>query len=434
MSATRVVIAGTALLAGGACSCGGSSSAPPPGYALQARLGVYQDGSGRAGLAVLATLRDGAGAGPPAPWSASVSDADGTLAVAEYAGAGAGSYSAWWWPEVAVRDGVGYNLTLSDGEASLSTAMEGSTAGGLDLASPALSADASRIDWPPVAGAASYACRVYQAGALQLDAIAAEPGCDLSALPPGGYEASILATSADFAGIAASESQTPALPSRFDVSESRLGFVRPDGGAPALEMLTAGGAFDFGTSKRGLAVWVAIRQPDGTPTSQSWTVSIIGPGISAEAPATFEYFASLPRQMAWSYDIPATPGSYALTATSGSTGLSGTFTVGYPPSLPFVFDEVATAGTNGSAEVTWTPVEGARAYLVEAWERVDSVWVQVQSMWVAGPPAQFPSSTFTVGHTYDVYVAATDADMSGGATPTQVSVSEYPYIHASFTE
>ncbi len=426
--ATRAALACTAVFAGGAC---GRSSGPPPGYALQARLGVYQDGSGRAGLAMLATLRDGTGAGPPVPWSAAISESGSTLAIAEYANGGAGSYAAWWWPEVALRD-VGYTLTLSGGAESLSAAMDGSTAGGLALPEPVLSGDASRIDWPAVPGAASYECRVYEAGALALDVVVAAPGCDLSALPPGGYEASILAFSADLSQIAASSSRTPPLPARFDVAESGVAFVRPEVGGTTLELLAAGGAFDSGTSERGLAVWVSIRELGGGATSQPWTVSIVGPGISASAPATFEYLANLPRQMAWSDTLPATPGSYALAATSGSTGLSVAFTVGSPPWLPFVVDAAATPGTNGSATVAWTPVDGALAYLVEARRHADQVLVQ--SMWVAGPPAQFPPYTFTQGCTYDAYVAATDADMSGGAVPAQVSVSEYPYIHASFTE
>lgn len=39
-----------------ACACGDRSG--PPRYELQASGGTYQDGSGRTGLAVVATLRD----------------------------------------------------------------------------------------------------------------------------------------------------------------------------------------------------------------------------------------------------------------------------------------------------------------------------------------------------------------------------------------
>jgi hypothetical protein len=422
-----VVVAAAVAAAG----CGGRSR-PAPAYALQARIGTYDDGSGRIGLAVLATLRDGAGAGPAAPRAAWISDASGTLVTAEYAGAGGGSYAAWWWPDIAVQDGAPYVLRVDDGAGTLQASLTGSTGGGLAPATPTLAADASRIDWPPVAGAAGYACRVYAAGTLQLDVASAAPGCDLSALPPGGYEASILAFGADVARIAADPSQTPALPDRFDVSETRLALVRPGGAAPALQLLAAGGAFDFGQTQRGLALWVSLRQADGTATSQPWNVSIVGPGIPASLPVTFEYPASLPRQMRWSYDVPATPGTYSLTATSGTSAISTTFAVGAPPPIGFVVDPQATPGRSGDAQVTWSAVAGARAYLVEVWDH--AAGILAQSMWVPAPPASFPSSTFTSGRTYDVYVAATDADMSGATTPTQVSVSEYPYPFASFVE
>ncbi len=422
-------LAWVCVVAGAGC---GGHPAPASPYALQARIGTYDDGSGRIGLAVLATLRDGAGAGPSSPWPAWLADSGGTVASATYDGAGAGSYAAWWWPEVALQGGAGYVLTVDGGDHSFQAPLTGSAASGLALPAPTLAADASRIDWPAVSGAAGYACRVYAASALQLETTSPAPGCDLSALPPGGYEASILAFSANFSEIAADASQTPALPPRFDVSEARLAFVRSGGVGPALQLLAAGGAFDYGASQRGLAVWVSLRQADGSATDQPWNVSIVGPGISAAAPVTFEYHAYLPRQMQWSYDVPATPGTYAVTATSSLGAITATFTVGFPPWIGFVVDPLPTPGTQGGATVTWSPVDGARAYLVEVWDH--AAGAQVQSMWVSAPPASFPAGTFTTGRSYDVYVAATDADMSGATTPAQVSVSEYPYPFASFVE
>ncbi|HET9551844.1 MAG TPA: hypothetical protein VFP50_02660 [Anaeromyxobacteraceae bacterium] len=417
-----------ASLAG--CGSGASPSSTP--YALQARLGTYDDGSGRVGLAALATLRDGAGAGPATPWSAWLTDPAGTLASAEYAGSGPGSYASWWWPGIAVQDGAAYALHVDGGSGALQASLTGSTAGGLALPAPVLAADASRIDWAPVPGAAAYACRVYTAGALQLDAASATPGCDLSTLPPGGYQASVLAFSANVAAIAANTSQRPALPDRFDVSEARLGVVRTDGTTAPQQLLAAGGAFDFGQTQRGLAVWVSLRKADGSATDRAWTVSIVGPGIPSASPVTFQYPASMPRQMNWSYDVPATPGTYTMTATSGTTAVSTTFAVGSPASIAFVVDPSATPGTAGSAQMTWSTVAGARAYLVEVWDH--AAGVRAQSMWVPAPPAKFPDGTFTSGRTYDVYVAATDAGMSGATTPTQVAVSEYPSPFTSFVE
>ena len=75
------VVARVALLA--AVGCGGSTNTEQ--YALEARLGVYDDGSGRAGLSALVTLRDESGAGPDAPWNVSIRDGSGaTLATLEY--------------------------------------------------------------------------------------------------------------------------------------------------------------------------------------------------------------------------------------------------------------------------------------------------------------------------------------------------------------
>lgn len=418
--------AGTAVVVAAALA-GCSPSRDEAPYALQARGGTYQDGSGRLGLAVLATMRDAAGEGPGGPWAGTLSDGGGALAAPVYPG---GGYAAWWWPEIAPRDGERYRLSLSDGQAQTAAAFGVSTAAILPLPEPALAADASRIDWPPVTGAASYACRIFEGGAVVLEAQGSAPGCDLGSLPPGGYAASILAFNADLAALAASRDPLPPLPPQFNVSEARLGFVRPEAGAPATTVLAAGGAFDFGTSTRGLALWLSIRQADGAPTAVAWTASVTGPPISPASPATFTYHANFPRQMVWSYDIPAIPGVYALTAASGAGAVATTFAVGDPPWLPFVVDAAAVAGSQGSASVDWTPVAGARAYLVEVWDSL--LGASAASQWVLAPPAQFPKDTFVAGTAYQAYVAATDADMSGATVPLQVSVSEYPYLSAGF--
>lgn len=399
-------------------------------YQLDVRGGTYQDGSGRIGLAVLATLRDRSGRGPDAPLTATISDGTGPLAEATYAAGEGGSYAAWWWPELAVRDGERYALAASAAGGSFRADFSASTADGLAVPAPVLAGDAAALAWPEVPGAASYACRVYADGALQLEALVRAPACDVSALPPGAYTASVLALSADLGAIAASPEPSPPLPGRFDVSEGRLAFVRPAGTAPAVSLAVAGGVLDYGTSTRGLAAWLSIRAPDGSPTASAWDVSVVGPGLSAAAPLTFAYPARFPRQMVWSYDVPATPGTYALTATSGDQAISATFTVGAPTSLPFVLDAAAApAGTLG-ARVDFGAVAGARAYLVDVWD--PAAQRTVASQWVPAPPAVFPDGSFVDGTAYDVYVAATDADMSGATVPLGFSVSEYPYSPAGF--
>ncbi len=415
-----------AALAAALLACRGGQLGP--GVALQATLGTYQDGSGRIGIAALATVRDPNGIGPATPWAATLSDPGGALATDSYDAPGTGSHAVWVWPEAALRPGVAYDLALTDGRDTLHARMTAPDGAGLAPAAPALSADAGRLEWPAVAGAVAYACRVYAGGALALACDGASAACDVSGLPPGAYAASVLAFSSDPASLGGGE--TPPLPPRFDVSEARLSFVRPAPGAAPIVLRAAGGAVASGADVRGLALWLSIALPDGTPTSTAWSVAITGPQLPASSPLELTYHANFPRQMAWSYQVPAVRGTYGLTATSGDQSVAATFTVGDPPRLDLPLDIVAAGAPQGSATVDWTPVAGARAYLVDVWDHVAGA--SAASMWVPAPPATFPHDSFVAGVAYDVYVDATDADMSGASVPLQVSVSEYPYLPGSF--
>ncbi|WP_242395826.1 hypothetical protein [Anaeromyxobacter oryzisoli] len=417
-------VAGVAALLVVACGGGGG-----PVYTASGVIGSYTDGSGRVGIAVVATLHDTTGAGPTSPWAVTLSDENGAIATGTYDVPADASYAAWWWPEAALRSGARYALAFSDGDRTVRAPLELATLSPLALPAPTLDAAAGRIDWPGVPEAAAYACRVYSEGVLALAVDGPETTCDVSSLPPGAYAASILALRAPLAALA-TDGGARSLPPRFDVSESRLSFVRPVAGDAAVVARAAGGAFDFGTSSPGLALWLSIGAPDGTPTPLEWQVAVTGPQLTADRPLTFTYHASFPREMVWSYDIPATAGTYGLTATSGTLALQASFTVGSAEPLPYPLDAVATAGAQGAASVTWGVVPGARAYLAEVWDSQSSQFVT--SAWVAAPPAPFPAGTFTAGRTYTVYVSATDADMLGGAVPSQVSVSQYPYLPGSF--
>lgn len=117
-----------------------------------------------------------------------------------------------------------------------------------------------------------------------------------------------------------------------------------------------------------------------------------------------------------------------LTATSSAGTFTIPFTVGEPAALEIPTGIVATDGAQGSAHVAWTAVAGARSYLVGVWQAASFV----TSQWVASPSADFPQGSFTSGQWYDVYVAATDANMAGGARPTQVAVAENTLQPATF--
>jgi hypothetical protein len=192
----------------------------------------------------------------------------------------------------------------------------------------------------------------------------------------------------------------------------------------------AGGALDSGSLTRSLAIWLSISDADGTPTAAAWSVEVVGPTLPISAPLAFTYGANLPRQLVWSYDVPASPGLYSFTATSTAGAMAGLFAVGSPPPLDIAQGVVANAGAQGSATVGWTAVAGARSYLATAWDHLTGAYVA--GAWVAAPPASFPKGTFAAGSSYDVYVDATDADMLGGQVPTQVAVSEDTYQPVTF--
>jgi hypothetical protein len=410
-----------------AVACGGGDAGAPR-YAVQARVGTYNDGSGRLGLTLLATVRDEGGSGPAAALPVSVVGDAAVALETEYAAAGGGSYLAVWRPDVAPRAG-GYEVVVTDGGATLSAA---ATLALTTLAPPeaTLTADGERIAWPAVADAAAYLCRVHSGGALQLEQASAAPGCDVSSLPAGAYRASVVALTAPLDGIAASAATAPALPTRFDVSETTLAFVRGEPATSSTALHAAGGAYDDGLGDRSLAIWLSLGAVAGGPVGEHWSVEVVGPGLPATAPLAFRYPASFPRLLVWAPGLPATPGAYTLTAASSAGVVVGSFTVGEPPWMPFPAAVVATAGAQGSARADWAAVAGARAYLVTAYDALTGD--VATSQWVASTEASFPDGSFVPGRAYDVYVAATDADMVGGQVPAQVSVAESLFDFGSF--
>ncbi len=206
-------------------------------------------------------------------------------------------------------------------------------------------------------------------------------------------------------------------------------------GGSALSLRVAGGTIDFGTSTPGIALWVELLQPDGGASPDPWTLAVLGPGIPATEPITFDYPPANGRAMFWEYDVPAMAGSYSLTATDADAGtaLSTSFSIGPPVPLPVPSDVSTQAGANGGVTVQWSPVAGAAGYDVTAWTTVNGSSTFYVGQWVGAPPASFPKDTFVSGTAYDVYVAATSVDMLDGGVPAQLSVSENSYQPASFT-
>ncbi len=262
---------------------------------------------------------------------------------------------------------------------------------------------------------------------MQLEAQSDETGCNLSALPPGEYGASVVAFPASLAAVRSSAEQAPALP-RWSASEARLGFVRPDAGSAALRLRAAGGPFHYGATQPGLAVLVDLRE-SGVAPSGAWDVEVTGPGLSASAPMRFSVAALEARQLVWSYDAGAYPGLYSVVARSGGRSVSSRFSVGEVDGLALPSAVTATAANNGAADVAWTADPNARSTYVGVW----AGGAYAAGQWVSTSRASFPVGSFAAGTTYDVYVATTSVDLGAAELPTQLSVSEDTFNPPSFT-
>lgn len=418
-----------ALLAG----CGGSHS--PVGdarFVFRAKAGTYSDGAGSLGLTVVATLRDAAGNGPDVPWTLTASDLAGPVDVqASYAVSGPGSYVVWVFPGVAVSAGHTFSLQLSSPEGFTQGATV--TVGSSELAppAPALSADGSQLTWVVPPDAHRFACEVSASGEVQLSATGTTGACDVSALPPDSYTATIEAFSADPSQLQTDHSQTPELP-EVDVSEGRLSFIRSDGSTPDLSLMLAGGRFDYGAGQPGLALWMALQQTDGGVTPVPWSVNVVGPGLPADAPLQLTYPANTPQTELWSYDVALAEGSYSFVASSDAGTLSGTFRVPAQTPLDPPTAAVATAQPNGGATVQWQGVPDAGSYFVGVWDHTTGTFSTGQ--WVTTTSTSFASQSFDAGTTYDVYVTATDADLTSPPQPrAETRASENTYSPASFT-
>lgn len=406
--------------------CGRSSSAA---WNLSTTLGAYDDGSGRLGIAILQTLRANTSQGAGGPWTVTLRHESGVTVSYAYDAPGSSSYEATWRLDSAPLAGHWEIEAVSGGEVVRSSADLGN---GSSLAPPvvSLSPDGGVLEWTAVAGAAAYVCRVYASGVLQLEAASGATSCDLSALPPGAYHASVLALSYDPSALALDTAAAPVLPRRFDVSEARIGLSRPSGTGPARALRAVGGAYDNGVGPRSLTVWLSLLGAEGAVVSSDWRVEIVGPGLPAVAPMTFAYRTGYPRIMVWAVGMGAAIGTYTATATSGAETAVAQFTVGAPAWLPMPTGVIAMDGAQGAATARWDAVAGGVNYLASAYDAATGELVA--SQWTPATETDFAAGTFAAGRRYDVYVAVADVDMVGGVAPTQVSVAENVFDFATF--
>jgi len=410
-----------AVLVAWALACG-----PGVPYELRVAPGTYNDGSGALGLALLATARDGQGAGPGDDLSGTV-ESDGQVVEAGFVYPSGARAVAWWWPSLPASPGSSYEVKLGGPAADLSVAATVPSTEPLAAPEPELSTDGAAILFPAVTGASAYRCLLLSGGAIQLDVTSAQPLCDVSALPPGSYSAEILALSADPQALAGASGQRPELPRSFDVASRALGFAVGDGTA-VVQARAAGGSILYGGATPGLAFYLSIDDPQ----LRAWNLEVLGPGIPAGSPLRSTYPAGAVQLVTWTYDVPATSGTYSLVATSGNAAVSTRFTVGTPRALAIPSGVTVQNPASGGCTVSWPPVEGAVAYYVSAWAHVSGNFAAGQ--WVTSANVSFPPGTFTPATAYDVYVAAADVDptSSPAARPSQISISENTYLPVTF--
>lgn len=163
---------------------------PPPALTVHATAGLYSDGSGRLGLALLATARGPQGAGPDTPLEGTLRSGGEVLPTTFDYPAAAGA-AAWWFPGVAAAPGSTFELELAGAHASAGTTV--TVLSSAELGSPEvdLTVDQTSLNWPAVEGAVAYRCVLTRSGAVQLDSMSPSPSCDVSALPDGAYSAQI---------------------------------------------------------------------------------------------------------------------------------------------------------------------------------------------------------------------------------------------------
>ena len=99
-----------------------------------------------------------------------------------------------------------------------------------------------------------------------------------------------------------------------------------------------------------------------------------------------------------------------------------------PQAHPTVRKPCAAAYAVVSSSVTWTSGRISRSVPF----RDSATGGYVSSQWVAGKSASFPAATFAVDRSYAVWVAATDAEMVGGAQPAPFAITENSFQPASF--
>ena len=449
-----ICLAVTAACGGGGGGGGDGSGAQadaPPAYTLKVSGGTSNGGTGTAGLAVVATLRDSEGTGPglAGGWTVTISGPGlaQPLSVPYQDGAG-GSYEVWRWEGVNPVTGT-YTATASDGSNTLTSPFTVDATSSIQQ--PPITKSGSTVSWTPISGAGCYYFTVADGGGstvtsgyLVADSSATSYSFQLPALADGSYAMEVVAHAADLTRVGADATAAPSLPSRENVSFSTMSFVAAGGSSGSYDLTARGGVLymgqDSGTDQHGLVVWTSLLTSTGTPPASDWTVSVTGPGIST--PLTFSYPATDSHYAYWDFGVVPLAGTYTVTATaSGSSdSLSAQFSVPAPAEQLAVVSGIGVTAGSNSYTVDWNAVPGAASYYVNVWGMAGGIYTEVAATWVNGSTysAVIPKAGLTVGTQYDVYITASTLDMTTAQavpppSPAQVNMSDNTFAAASFT-
>lgn len=431
---------------------GGGGGAAKPGtagvFTLKVSGGTLNDGSASNGLVVLATLRDGNGAGPGlnSGWRITITGPGiAQPLTVSYSDGSPSSYQIWRWPGLLPSAGT-YTVTASNGSATLTSSFPINSSDILQQVP--LTRNNNTISWSAVAGAASYYYKVsdgaggtvvsgYLNGAPSLTAYSFQ----LPTLADGSYRIEVSAHTNSLPQLMADPSPAPSLPPQGNISVSAMDLVVAAGVGGSYNLTAKGGILYMGkdgagVDRYGLAVWSSILTSTATAPAGDWTINVTGPGITA--PLTFIYPRTNSHYLYWDFATPPAAGSYSVTATSPGYALTAGFAIPDQSARIPVAANITVTPATGNYSVSWSAVPGALSYYVNLWTTVGGVYTEIAGEWVNSPAASILSGSLTKGQQYDVYVTSSTLDMTTSKTlpppsPAQVNMSDNTYGALPFT-
>jgi hypothetical protein len=191
-----------------------------------------------------------------------------------------------------------------------------------------------------------------------------------------------------------------------------------------------------GTHSYSLVVWTSILTTTSSPTPPAgdWNLTLTIPGISKLI--TWKYPKTDSHYLYWEFGpVPEAGKTYTETATpaAGGTTLTQTFTIPDPTAkLPVATGVTVTPTTGGGANISWGAVAGAASYYVNVWTLIGGDYVEIAGGWTSSTAAVIPTGTLTPDVLYDVYITASQLDMTD-TTSVPLPVTPGPQVNMSDT-